>query len=182
MNVEIKIVQLSEIKLNKDNPRTISVRDMDRLVKSLKDFPEMMEMREIVVDETMTVLGGNMRLLALQKIGAKECTAKIVGGLTPEQKREFIIKDNGFFGTWDMDALANSWSNLPLSEWGVKLPEDWMKEKTENEGENIVPNKDSNILCRLSFHPGLWLGKREEILLIFEKMKKSYDCDIKVEE
>jgi hypothetical protein len=100
---------------------------MDRLVKSLTDFPEMLQLREIVVDESLTVLGGNMRLLALRKIGAKEATAKIVRGLTPEQKREFVIKDNSAFGEWNMEALANEWSDLPLTEWGVGLPDDWLQ-------------------------------------------------------
>lgn len=66
-----------------------------------------------------------MRVLALRKIGEKECVAKIVSGLTVDQKREFIIKDNSAFGQYDMDALANLWSDLPLVEWGVDLPEDW---------------------------------------------------------
>ena len=125
MEIEIKIVNLKEIKLNPDNPRSISNQDMDRLVKSLTDFPDMMQIREIVVDETMTVLGGNMRTLALRKSGAKECTAKIVKGLTPEQKREFVIKDNAAFGEWDMDLLSG-WDDLPLADWGVDLPEDWL--------------------------------------------------------
>ncbi len=121
MQIEIKTVKLKEIKLNPNNPRRISTVDMDRLVKSLQDFPDMLAIREIVVDETSTVLGGNMRLLALRKIGAKEATAKIVKGLTPEQKREFMIKDNGSFGDWDLDALANGWTDLPLAEWGISL-------------------------------------------------------------
>ena len=132
MNVETKQVKLSALKLNPDNPRRIGNKEMERLVKSLQEFPDMLSIREIVVDETMTVLGGNMRLLALRKIGAKEATAKIVTGLTPEQKREFIIKDNSAFGEWDMDLLSSSWSDLPLVEWGVDLPEDWLvEEKTD---------------------------------------------------
>jgi DNA modification methylase len=132
MNVETKQVKLSALKLNPDNPRRIGNKEMERLVKSLQEFPDMLSIREIVVDETMTVLGGNMRLLALKKSGAKECTAKIVTGLTPEQKREFIIKDNSAFGEWDMDLLSSSWSDLPLVDWGVDLPEDWLvEEKTE---------------------------------------------------
>jgi len=126
LKITTKKVNLSEIKLNPDNPRTISKKDMDLLVKSLKEFPEMLELREIVVDETMTVLGGNMRTLALRKIGAKEATAKIVSGLTAAQKREFVIKDNGSMGSWDMDALANAWGDLPLVDWGLDLPEDWL--------------------------------------------------------
>ncbi|MFH2076739.1 MAG: hypothetical protein ABIJ57_15575 [Pseudomonadota bacterium] len=87
----------------------------------------MMKLREIIVDESLTVLGGNMRLLALRKIGAKEATAKIVKGLTPEQKREFIVKDNSQFGTWNFDLLS-AWDEVPLlADWGVPLPEDWLK-------------------------------------------------------
>lgn len=132
MKIEIKKVKLSDIRMNPDNPRTISEKAMERLVKSLKEFPDMLNLREIVVDETMTVLGGNMRLLALQKIGTKDCTAKIVTGLTDDQKREFIIKDNSAFGEWDLDALANAWSDLPLADWGIDLPDEWLNTKTED--------------------------------------------------
>jgi len=124
--IKTKIVNLNDIKINPDNPRRISAKDMDRLVKSLHDFPDMMGIREIVVDETMTVLGGNMRLLALRKSGANEATVKIVSGLTPEQKREFVVKDNANFGEWDFDLLANEWGDLPLDDWGLDLPEDWL--------------------------------------------------------
>ena len=133
VKIQIKKTKLSEIRLNPDNPRTISKKNMDLLVKSLREFPEMLELREIVVDETMTCLGGNMRMLALRKIGAKECIAKIVTGLTPEQKREFIVKDNSGFGSWDMDSLSSSWSDLPLLDWGLDLPADWLKEQEEKE-------------------------------------------------
>lgn len=127
VEIKIKKVKLSEIHLNVDNPRQITEKGMARLVKSLQEFPEMMELREIVVDETMMIIGGCMRYRALQSIGEKECIAKIVSGLTPEQKREFIIKDNANnFGEFDMDTLANAWSDLPLVDWGVNLPEDWL--------------------------------------------------------
>ncbi|MDP2644120.1 MAG: DNA modification methylase [Candidatus Doudnabacteria bacterium] len=128
MEVSIKTVKLSAIKLNPDNPRRISTQDMERLVKSLQDFPDMMQIREVVVDENNVVLGGNMRLLALRKIGAKECTAKIVKGLTEAQKREFVIKDNSNFGAYDWDILKNDWDDLPLDDWGVELPDDWLNE------------------------------------------------------
>lgn len=140
VKIQIKKTKLSEIRLNPDNPRTISKKNMDLLVKSLREFPEMLELREIVVDETMTCLGGNMRMLALRKIGAKECIAKIVTGLTPEQKREFIVKDNSGFGSWDMDSLSSSWDDLPLLDWGVDLPTDWLKEIPE---ENKAIDEDA---------------------------------------
>lgn len=128
MQVEIKKVKLSQIKLNPDNPRNINKVQMDRLVKSLREFPEMLEIREIVTDEDMITLGGNMRLRALREAGAKECIAKIVTGLTPKQRREFIVKDNGQWGSWDFDVLANAWDDLPLVDWGVDIPKEWGNE------------------------------------------------------
>ena len=142
MNIETKKVKLSQIKLNPDNPRRISEKDMERLVKSLTEFPEMMDIREIVVDENMMVLGGNMRTLALRKAGAKECVAKIVTGLTPEQKKEFVIKDNGAWGQWDFDALANGWDDLPLADWGVNVPEDWLDGKVQEDPVDAEPQID----------------------------------------
>ena len=133
MQTEIKTAKISEIKLNPDNPRTISNKDMELLIKSLKEFPEMLNLREIVVDENMVVLGGNMRLLALQKMGVSDCQIRVVNGLTPEQKREFVIKDNSNFGRYDFDSLANEWSDLPLADWGVDLPDDWLK-TVQNDG------------------------------------------------
>jgi len=139
MQTEIKTAKISEIKLNPDNPRTISNKDMELLIKSLKEFPEMLNLREIVVDENMVVLGGNMRLLALQKMGASDCQIRVVNGLTPEQKREFVIKDNSNFGRYDFDTLANEWSDLPLADWGVDLPEGWtgdLLDLTLGDGKN----------------------------------------------
>ncbi|MCC6396646.1 MAG: hypothetical protein IT282_06470, partial [Bacteroidetes bacterium] len=140
-DIETKTVRLNKIKLNPDNPRRISDRDMDLLVNSIQQFPDMMKLREIVVDETMTVLGGNMRVLALRKMGIQEATAKICKGLTADQKREFIIKDNSSYGEWDMDALANEWSDLPLEEWGVDIPEEWAAGQTE-EPQDAEPQID----------------------------------------
>ena len=147
MKVEVKKVNLSVIKLNPGNPRRINNKQMERLVKSLQEFPDMMNIREIVVDEDMVVLGGNMRLLALKKIVAEECIAKVVTGLTPEQKREFIVKDNGSWGEWDFDALANEWDDLPLVDWGVSLPEDWLK---TNPGEPVDAEVDLDKAAELN--------------------------------
>ena len=106
------------------------------------------------VGEMVTVLGGNMRLLALRKIGAKDCTAKIVRGLTAEQKREFVIKDNSQFGENDWDALANNWSDLPLVDWGVDLPKAWSHEpldQSEDPASN-EPEKSQIIICPKCSH------------------------------
>lgn len=168
VKVEVKTVKLGEIKLNPDNPRTISKKDMDLLVKSLKDFPEMLELREIVVDETMTILGGNMRYLALQKSGVKECIAKIVTGLTPAQKREFIVKDNAAFGEWNMEDLANSWADLPLVEWGVKMP-DYDAEKKERDTSPQLQEMKYQIIVECE-------DEQEQIKLLSKFGKEGLKC------
>jgi len=164
MKVETKKVRLSEIKLNPDNPRQISKTQIDRLVKSITEFPEMMELREIVVDETMTILGGNMRFRALKEAGEKEAIAKIVTGLSLEQKREFIIKDNGTnWGQWDFDILANGWDDLPLTDWGVDLPEDWLNEG--GTGGNTDPDEVPEVPKVAITKPGdIWLCGKHRVM------------------
>ena len=122
--VELKKVKLSDIVSNQNNPRTITATQMESLEKSLLEFPDMVQIREIVLDEDMLCIGGTMRVLALQKIGKKTCTVKIVRGLTPNQKREFILKDNSQFGEWDLEMLE-VWGREQLETWGVKLPKEW---------------------------------------------------------
>jgi len=117
----IKKVNLSELKPHPDNPRKISRENMDRLVKSLQEFPEMLEIKEIVVDENMTIIGGNMRYAALMKMGREQCKAKIVTGLTEDQKREYIIKDNIALGEWEKTIIAKKYSDLDLKTWGIDL-------------------------------------------------------------
>ena len=153
ITTETKTVKLSEIRINPENPRTITEKDMAYLVKSLQEFPDMMKLREIVVDEDGMILGGNMRFRALQQIGEKECLVKIVKGLIPEQKREFIIRDNTTHGEWDFDALANNWDDLPLAEWAVDIPKAWMapEEKSQDESELEEPQIIICPKCKHSF-------------------------------
>lgn len=117
-----KKVNIKNIIPNNDNPRTISKQKFNLLIKSIKDFPEMLEKRPLVVDENMVVLGGNMRLKALQKAGIKEITVDIAEDWTEKQKKEFIIKDNVGFGEWDWDVLANEWNINSLNDWAMDLP------------------------------------------------------------
>jgi site-specific DNA-methyltransferase (adenine-specific) len=120
-----KLVNIREIKPNTDNPRIIKDHKFKKLVKSIKDFPEMLEKRPIVVDENMIVLGGNMRLKALLEAGVKDVWIDVAEGWTEEQKKEFIIKDNVGFGEWDWDILANEWEPDLLEDWGLELPLDY---------------------------------------------------------
>lgn len=115
-------IQINKVIPNEDNPRLIKNDKFNKLVKSIKEFPEMMELRPIVVDESMVVLGGNMRLKACKEAGLKEVHIKIAKGLTNKQKKEFIVKDNVGFGEWDWDVLANTWDLEKLDEWGLEVP------------------------------------------------------------
>ena len=150
MDITTKRVKLSEIKLNPDNPRSITEKDMSRLVKSIEDFPEMMKLREIVCDENMMILGGNMRFRALEQQKAKDCTVKIVEGLTDEQKREFVIKDNTNHGRWNYDELTDKWDQESLVNWGLRI-----NTFDQNEFENNHTRddqKDSSIFKSLKVH------------------------------
>ena len=117
-------VKISKVKTNPNNPRLIKDEKFKKLVKSVKEFPEMLEIRPIVVDKDNIVLGGNMRLRACQEAGLKEVSIIKAEELTKKQQREFIIKDNVGFGEWDWDDLANEWEVDELGEWGLDLPLD----------------------------------------------------------
>lgn len=115
-------IEINKIKVNTNNPRIIKDNKFKKLVKSIKEFPEMLEKRPIVVDEDMIVLGGNMRYQACKELGIKKINVIIAKDWTDKQKQEFIIKDNTNFGQWDYDLLANQWEIQDLDDWGVSVP------------------------------------------------------------
>ena len=114
-----QLIKISQVKSNPNNPRLIKNDKFKKLVKSVQDFPEMLELRPIVVDENMIVLGGNMRLKACVEAGLKEVWIEVAEGFTEEQKKEFIVKDNVGFGEWEWDMLANEWEQTELEDWGL---------------------------------------------------------------
>jgi hypothetical protein len=120
MNIEW--VKTKDIIPNENNPRILKDDKFKKLVQSIKDFPEMLEIRPIVVNNEMMILGGNMRWKAIQEIGIKEIPIIKAENLTEEQQREFLIKDNVGFGEWDWDALANDWDYKELNDWALDLP------------------------------------------------------------
>jgi len=126
-------VKIYKIKGNPKNPRIIKNDKFKKLVKSIQEFPEMLEKRPIVVDENMMVLGGNMRLKASKEAGLKEVWIDIAEGWSQEKKDEFIVKDNVGFGEWEWDMLANDWNSAILAEWGVDV---WQNEDDIKEIQN----------------------------------------------
>lgn len=135
-------MKITDIRLNEDNPRLIFGDKMQKLMNSIKDFPKMMKLRPIVVDNDGVIIGGNMRYRALLKLGYKEIPdewVKRAEELTEDEKREFIIKDNVQFGDWEQDDLANNWNTEKLEEWGVDT---YGSEEEKIEAE-MPTNKDT---------------------------------------
>jgi site-specific DNA-methyltransferase (adenine-specific) len=140
--MQVLKVKISDVKTNPKNPRLIKDDKFKKLVKSIKEFPQMLELRPIVVDENNIVLGGNMRLKACLEVGLKEIFIVQAAELTEEQKDEFIVKDNVGFGEWDWDILANEWDTEKLQDWGLDLPLDLSVEELEAEEDNYeIPNE-----------------------------------------
>jgi DNA modification methylase len=131
---EIKYLPINELVINPDNPRLIRDVGYKRLVKSLKDCPELFDVRPCICSNRTgqnVILGGNMRYMAAKELKYKKVPTIIMDGLTPEQEREITIKDNGTeFGEWNLDLLSATWDDLPLVDWGVSLPEDWLTPET----------------------------------------------------
>ncbi len=136
------ILKTNEIKVNPKNPRIIKDFNFKRLVQSVTDFPEMLNLRPIVVNKDMIILGGNMRFKACIEAGIKEIPVIIADNLTPEQENEFLIKDNVSGGEWDWDILANVWNAEELVNWGLDLPI-FMDDK-DIDFDNINSNEDRN--------------------------------------
>jgi DNA modification methylase len=132
-----KRVKITEIKVNPSNPRTIKDEKFKKLVKSIQDFPEMSEIRPIVVNRDMVILGGNMRFKAMKDAGWKDVPVIVADNLTPEQEREFLIKDNTSGGEWDWEMLAMDWDASKLEEWGMDLPEDLDAKELEAEEDDF---------------------------------------------
>ena len=134
--MEIKTVKLSEVKSNPNNPRIIKDDKFSKLVKSIQEFPKMLEIRPIVVNADMIVLGGNMRLKACKEAGLKEVPVILANNLTEDEQKQFIIKDNVGFGEWDWDMLANEWEPEELEEWGLDVPDFGITEEPSAEEDD----------------------------------------------
>jgi len=148
--MSIKIVDIGLLKPNPSNPRHIKDGKFTQLVKSIRNFPEMLNLRPIVVDSDYVVLGGNMRLKACIEAGLIEVPIIIASELTKEHQSEFIIKDNVGFGEWDWEQLANEWEVELLSDWGLDLP--LMLDLVEpTDDELIRDNKNKPPILKVTF-------------------------------
>ena len=141
-------VKITEIKSNPNNPRLIKDDKFKKLVQSIKDFPEMLDIRPIVVNADMVILGGNMRYKACKEAGLKSIPI-IVSNLSEDKQKEFLIKDNTSGGEWDWDILATEWDAEQLEEWGLDIPNfepDQVLEAEEDDFDATPPEEPKTVL------------------------------------
>ena len=143
-------VKIETVLPNPSNPRIIKDDKFKKLVKSIQEFPQMLDLRPIVVDANMVVLGGNMRLKACKAAGLKEVPIVIADTLTEEQQAEFIIKDNVGFGEWDWDLLANEWDAASITDWGLDIGGFDLKAEEFNEKFSL-PDGDKSPFQQMTF-------------------------------
>jgi hypothetical protein len=144
----IKKVKITEVIANPNNPRLIKDDKFKKLVKSIQDFPDMLNVRPIVVNKDMVVLGGNMRLKAIKEAGIKEINVDIVDW-DEQQQKEFIVKDNVGYGEWDWSDLANNWDSEELTDWGVDIIG---FSNVQDLGEDFsLPNGDKSPFQQMTF-------------------------------
>ena len=154
--MKIEKIKISEVKLNPNNPRLIKDDKFTKLVKSIKEFPQMLDIRPIVVNSDMVILGGNMRFKACKEAGLKEVPVIVADNLTEEQQREFLIKDNTSGGEWDFEILANEWDVEQLDAWGLDLPLEYNEvlEATEDDFEVPADGIETDIVLGDLFEIG----------------------------
>ena len=156
-------MKLSQIKPNPNNPRIIKDEKFNKLVKSIKDFPKMMELRPMVINADNIVLGGNMRLKALKELGYKEVPdewVKRAEDLTEDEQRQFIIKDNVGFGEHDWEMLATEWDADELSDWGLDVVQ-YEQMEEPNYDDLIGEEKNKPATLKITFESLEQLQKAE---------------------
>jgi ParB-like chromosome segregation protein Spo0J len=172
--MKIEKVSIGLVKSNPSNPRVIKDNKFRKLVKSIKDFPEMLEIRPIVVDDNMIVLGGNMRLKACKEAQLNEIYIIKVNNLTKEQQAEFIIKDNSSFGEWDWDVLKDEWDVILLDDWGLDVPE----EKENNDDDDDDDNDEQPIISQMWFL-NIQMDNENDCQIWYEKLQaEGLNCKI----
>ena len=174
-----EIVNINKVKPNPNNPRLVKDDKFKQLVQSIKDFPEMLNLRPIVVNDEMIVLGGNMRLKACKEAGLKEVPIIKASNLTEQQQKEFIIKDNVGFGEWDWEQLSNEWEAEELSDWGLDIPnfdtdEDEPKEQNKKLSDRfIIPP-----FSVLDTKQGAWQQRKNYWLSLGIKSEEGRDAPV----
>ena len=165
-------MKLKDIKPNPNNPRVLRDDKFQKLKQSITEFPKMLSLRPMVIDENNVVLGGNMRLRALQELGftdVKEAWVKRSSDLTEEEKKRFIIADNVAFGEWDWDTLANDWEVVDLEAWGLEIPQfdEGNDEDLEDLSDKIKSMFKIEVICK---------DEQEQEKTYNKLIEQNYEC------
>ena len=187
--MEIKRLRLTDLEINRgqvpglpSNPREWSRTDLDKLIKSIKDTPELLEARGPIVwpyEGKYIILGGNMRFSALREMNAVDAPCIVMPEDTPTEKlREIVIKDNGQFGAWDYDMLANEWDDLPLCEmgvpaWGTEVDPEEVSEPKKNDGKDLSDEIESSFRVEICCE-----NEAEQEKLYNELIGRGLECRI----
>ncbi len=163
------VTPIAQIKANPNNPRIIKDDKFHKLVKSIQEFPEMLDLRPIVVNADSVVLGGNMRLKACKEAGLKQVPVIFAEDLTEEQQKQFIIKDNIGFGEWDWEDLANNWNAEELSEWGLDIPD--FKHEDEAEPDDLSDKIKSEFRIEV-----ICSNEKEQEITYNKLIEQGYEC------
>jgi ParB-like chromosome segregation protein Spo0J len=170
IKAKIEKVSISSITENAENPRTINKHKFQKLVNSVREFPEMLSLRPIVVNKNNIILGGNLRYKACKELGLKEVYIIQAADLDDKQAQEFIVKDNVGFGEWDWDILANDWDVKELEEWGL---DGFPFEEEEKELKDISDTIESSFRIEVEIE-----NEEEQEKLYNELIEKGYICRI----
>jgi len=144
--MKVEIIDINKIKANPNNPRLIKDIKYKQILQSISEFPQMVEIRPIVVNKDMMIIGGNMRYKAMIELGYNKCPVIIADKLNEKQQKEFTIKDNSSYGQWDYDILMNEWNQDELTDWHFEIPGiDEMQNDFKKEN-----NKSNKLICYLT--------------------------------
>jgi len=150
--------KLSDLNKLEGNPRFIKDKEFQTLCDSIRDNPEYFEARPLILSDRtgkLVILAGNQRYEAAKVVKLKEVPTYLIEGLTEAKEREIIIRDNINNGEFDFEILANQFDDLPLIEWGVNLPEDWLSpipdENKEIDEDAIADTENECPKCGFRF-------------------------------
>jgi len=160
-NVRVEFVDIASIKSNEKNPRTITEYQFKKLVKSIKEFPAMLEIRPIVIDDQNIIIGGNMRFEAVKKLGWKRVPIVRAEWLTDAQKIEFMIRDNTHSGVFDYDVLSIDFDVQTLDDWNVPVFE--METNSDDDDDGNDDAGDSQIKINLKYEPSTGIIVRDAL-------------------
>ncbi|HOQ43005.1 MAG TPA: DNA methyltransferase [Smithellaceae bacterium] len=165
---KIEFLPINNVNLNENNPRLIKDEAFKRLVKSLKESPALFRARPLLCSDRtgrLVILGGNMRYLAAKKLEYTKVPVIVLTGLTEYQEKTITIKDNGSFGKWDFSVLGNAWSDLPLEDWGVELPNGWLSGSDEVIEDNFDTEAEADKITEPVTQKGdIWLLGNHKIM------------------